>query len=507
MRFLFVAVVLLGALMGGCFGGADDLPREPPQLAMAELVCGISCNYQATVTPATRQANELTVAVNPTNPLNVIASGKDYTPEEAGECVWDGIYVTKDGGATWKNSNVPGSNWKRLRDPTAPLHPQLSRFWCATDPVVAFGPDGTAYWSIMPYQCDALSGSKTGRGILPDGGFNDWFWTCSSMYVLVSSDGGESWPVVREVDFGPRLEHDKQWMSVAPDGRVLLCWDRDPSYQLFGVVPGTNPAQQLRPGGVMTCSVSPDKGQSWATPTDVNPDWPGFFPWVDWTANNVAWMATIDGENVQVSSSTDGLRWSKPKTIGNYTDPPRGGEYGWPVLKGSAFRIFALPSLAIDRSNGPHAGSMYVTWFDHSSGNGEVMLSHSRDGLNWSLPRRISDDDPALGVDQFMPAVAVGPDGTVDVTWYDRRDDPAGHLFALYYSHSVDGGANFAPNLRVSTSLSDEQFSHHQNGMVFLGDYIDLDSSQGQAHAIWVDTRNGKADAYYATIARPSANR
>lgn len=508
MRWLSLTAVatLLVVGMAGCLDGSanEDAPHASKP---SRIVCAPTCNQQATVQPATRQANELSIAVNPTNALNLIAAGKDYTPNEAGECVWAGIYATHDGGQTWRNGNVPGSNWKRLTDPTAPIDPQLSRFWCATDPVVAFGPDGTAYWSVMPYQCDALSGSKTGRGVLPDGGLNDWFWTCSSMYVLVSEDGGATWPIVREVAFGPRLEHDKQWLSVAPDGRVLLCWDRDPSYQLLSLVDvGSNPAQQLAPGGVMTCSISSDRGRTWAPETDANPDWTGYFPWVDWDSRGTAWMASLDGEHVQVSWSQDGLTWSVPVPVGSYLDPPPGGEYGWPVLRGSDFRIFALPSLAVDRSGGPHDGSIYVTWFDHSGGQGDILLTYSRDGQTWSTPQRVHDDDPALQADQFMPAVAVGPDGTVDITWLDRRDDPANHLYTLYHTYSVDGGQTFATNRRVGEHLSDEQFSHHQNGMVFLGDYLDLDASHGRAHAIWVDTRNGKADAFVATIERPSAN-
>lgn len=496
-----LAALPLLALLAGCLGG----PAEPPE--GARLVCpdGV-CNSQATVAPATRQANELSIAVNPTDPLNILATGKDYTPEYAGDCVWDGLYVTHDGGRTWSNSNLPGSNWRRLAGHLDEPVTEFSRFWCATDPVVAFGPDGTAYWSVMPYQCDRLSGSKTGRGVLPEGGLNDWFWTCSSMYVLVSEDGGDTWPTVREVAFGPRLEHDKQWLSVAPDGRVLLCWDRDPSYQLFGAA-GPNPTQQLQPGGVMSCSVSADRGRTWSDPVDANPGWRGFLPWVDWDGEGRAWMAALDGERVLVSSSPDGLRWSDPVAVGTYQDPPPGGEYGWPVLRGSDFRVFALPSLAVDRTDGPHGGSVYVAWFDHSGGDGEVLFVASRDGgATWSQPRRIGDDDPARAVDQFMPALSVGPDGTLDATWYDRRDDPAGRLFDLYYTHSVDGGRTFAPDLRVSERSVDERHSHHQNGMVFMGDYIDLDSSDGHAHAVWVDTRNQKADAFVATLARPSAN-
>src|SRR5581483_5419431 len=107
--------------------------------SQAKLVCAPDCNHQATSSPATRQANELSVAVNPLNPKNIIATGKDYTPDQAGECVWAGVYTSMDGGATWKDQNVPGSPWAIKADPTkAGDRTPFTSFWCATDPVVRF---------------------------------------------------------------------------------------------------------------------------------------------------------------------------------------------------------------------------------------------------------------------------------------------------------------------------------------------------------------------------------
>lgn len=512
MRAALLATLLV---LAGCLTQqAQDGPGADDAKSAARLWCvnetaGSRCNFEATLLPQTRQANELSIAVNPTNPLNILATGKDYTPDEAGDCVWSGIYTTFDGGLTWINQNVPGSNWKKLNNPNAPTYPEsFSRFWCATDPVVAFGPDGTAYWTVMPYQCDRLSGSKTGRGTLPSGGFNDWFWTCSSMYVLVSHDGGKTWPEWKEVAFGPRLEHDKQWIATAPNGNVLLCWDRDDNYQLRQ---GT-PADQVQPGGnTVVCSVSKDKGKSWddgeANDADkyatMNKDWSGFLPGLDYGPDNTAYAVLLDDKNVLATRSADGLKWDKPTIIGPYKLPPAGGEYGWPVLKGSAFRALNIPLLAVDRSNGTFAGSLYAVWFDHSAGNGDIRVAASRDkGNTWELLPTPHDDATDSTVDQFYPAISVGPDGTVDVSWWDRRIDPAHHLFDVFYTYSKDGGKTWAPNLRVSEKSSDEQYSRHQNGMIFLGDYRDQESSSRGAHLVWVDTRNGKADVFTALVER-----
>jgi hypothetical protein len=147
---------------------------------------------------------------------------------------------------------------------------------------------------------------------------------------------------------------------------------------------------------------------------------------------------------------------------------------------------------------------------DASSGQGRTMFAASHDGgKTWTKAAWVHDliaDDSTQRGDQFMPAVSVGPDGTVDLTWMDRRDDPKNHLFDCYYAFSLDGGRTFSAALRVSNVSSDEQYSHHQNGAVFLGDYRQVASGPGAAHPVWVDTRNHKADVFTATIQRPGAN-
>lgn len=508
MRLPILAAAILAA---GCVSPSGLGPDVAGDGAgSASLACiGDVCNFVATPEPD-RQGNELSVAVNPLDPLNIIATAKDYTPDEAGDCVWAGVYTTLDGGKTWRTQNVPGSPWKRLKDPTLPLTP-FSKFWCATDPVVAFGPDGRAYWTVMPYQCDPLTGSKTGRGVVPGsrvtgggGGFNDWAWSCSAMYVLVSDDGGLTWPVekARMIAEGPRLVHDKQWLAVSPQGdTVLLCWD----YQGGGSTsPGDPPYHAPSEYGVV-CSVSRDRGDTWSRFEYASTA--GAYPWIEFGPDGRVWMVLTDGfqeGQFLVLSSGDGLAWSEPVEVATFVNADGVNDHGWPALEGSMFRIVPDASIAVDRSTGPFAGRVYVCYFDHAAGHGDAFVVWSDDGQNWSAPVRVNDD--AGEADQFMPVVSVGPDGTVDVSWQDRRDDPANHLFHTYYAYSVDGGATFSRNLRVTDVPSDEKWSHHQNGMIFLGDYRDGDSVRGQTTFVWVDTRHEKADVFVATVQRPSAD-
>lgn len=506
MLVRLVLVILMAILLTGCVSPLASKSNGPGRDA-AKLACRQgACDVQVTTSPATRQANELSVAVNPLDPLNIIATGKDYTPDQAGQCVWAGIYTTKDGGVTWKNANLAGSPWKRMSDPTQGDTP-FSKFWCATDPVVRFGPDGTAYWAVMPYQCDPGSGSKTGEGVLPFGGLNDFAFTCSAMYILVSTDGGMTWPLskAREIGTGPSLVHDKEWIAVAPDAKTLLyCWD----YTGQGSTAADGSAVPPAPAGVaagVVCSQSKDKGDSWSRFSFVTDK--GGAPAVDYDGTGRAWMVVTggdaDGAKHYVLSSTDGVKWSEPVQAATAKDPSSQNEHGRAVLNGSAFRVASFGSLGVDRSAGKFGGRVYLTYFDHAAGNGETMLVWSQDGKTWSKPARVNDDDG--GADQFLPAVSVGPDGTVDVSWQDRRDDPANHLFTTYYAYSTDGGVTFSKNLRVASAQSDEKYSHHQNGDVFLGDYRDMSSTKGRATMVWVDTRNSKADVFLATVERPGA--
>jgi hypothetical protein len=504
---LFATLMGLPALAGCVAPPPVQVPGTAAGPGALRCIGGV-CNFQATATPPTRQANELSIAVNPRNPLDILATGKDYTPDVAGNCTYAALYETKDGGATWTDENLPGSPWARAKDPSEPVTP-FSRYYCATDPVVAFGPDGTAYWSVQPYQCDPVSGSATGRGVLPKGGFNDWLYTCSAMYVLASTDGGATWPTVSLVAQGPLLAEDKDWLAASPDGNhVLLCWDYS-DWTAYGPEGGvgqpTDGATPVASPSGTVCSVSADRGKTWSPQTETGI--PGAYPWVDYASNGTVYMAatneSANGGTIVVSSSTDGLGWSKAVTVASFGMPSSQNEYGWPVLNGSGFRIVPTASLAVDRSSGPFAGSIYVSYFDFQKGQGHVRVVASHDGgTTWAA---VTEPSGATANDKFLGAVSVGPDGIVDASWYDRRDDPQNHLFNLYYGYSEDGGRTWSVPLRVSNVSSDEKYSHHQNGMIFLGDYRGAASTRGAAELVWVDTRNHKADAFVATALRGPA--
>ena len=114
-------------------GGFVEPPLLPLHSPKIPRVLSTEANVSAfenvnLVEPETDQLpvqNESSIAINPKNPMNIIASAVDY---RNGSSTW--VYVSADGAKTWKNINLgkPFVGWTSSNDPS-----------------VAFAADGTGY--------------------------------------------------------------------------------------------------------------------------------------------------------------------------------------------------------------------------------------------------------------------------------------------------------------------------------------------------------------------------
>lgn len=188
---VLVSVLLATPALAGCLGsdapgGGDGVDPEgvvkPDQAALAEappfstLLCvdgyrlapeatggnasGV-CNHRVTrpledpgrldVVTQHGPANEVSIAVNPLDPLNAAGGAKDYTVSyvsDVAECgeytVWMGTFHTMDGGLTWSNDLMRGFPGDERASP-------LAGNACNTDPVLVFDDDGTLWYSGLNY--------------------------------------------------------------------------------------------------------------------------------------------------------------------------------------------------------------------------------------------------------------------------------------------------------------------------------------------------------------------
>lgn len=346
--------------------------------------------------------------------------------------------LSKNGGRTWTEALVPGLT-----------HASGGAFQRASDPWVAYGPGGRAYY------CSLLFNETS-----PENG----------IYVSASQDGGRTWGPPVAVHTGDAANFDDKQAIVVDNGadspyrgRIHVGWDTVGTRQ------------------ILRMSWSGDGGASFSSAAELESGgWNiGVIPLVGPGGVVHAVWAHADGPQsplvLHVSRSEDGgATWSPPVQIAEMREADvrnlRTGEI--------------LPTAAVD----PRTGRLYVAWMDgrFTSGVPQVALSRSDDGgRSWSEPQRVSDgpgDAPS-----FTPALAVSGEGRVAVSYYSLRNDPSRQFLAdLYVALSKDG-ATFGPSRRTSTISFDVRFAAVAPTF-FLGDYQGLAAGRKLFYALWIGT-------------------
>jgi hypothetical protein len=151
--------------------------------------------------------------------------------------------------------------------------------------------------------------------------------------------------------------------------------------------------------------------------------------------------------------------------------------------------------IAVDRSGTATNNNVYMlasTTPDFSSGT-NVMFSRSTDGgLTFSAPHRVNDDPINPNKWHFFGTLSVGPNGRIDVVWYDTRNAVNNVDSQLFYSFSTDGGATWAPNIQVSDTFNPQAgFPQNQK----IGDYITIESDNTGGNVAYAATFNENPNA------------
>jgi hypothetical protein len=152
------------------------------RLLRPHRACRTLANISNDGPPADNGDNEVDIAVNPTNPSNMIAGSKDYGV--GGSC---GVGWTNDGGKTWSTDWLHG---------LTPEGGNPTYDYGAGDPSVGFLNDGTAIFT-----CNAWSNTKP-----------------TAIFVTTSADGGQTWASPRQV----ASANTKAGNLPSPDGGTLL---------------------------------------------------------------------------------------------------------------------------------------------------------------------------------------------------------------------------------------------------------------------------------------------
>lgn len=136
-------------------------------------------------------------------------------------------------------------------------------------------------------------------------------------------------------------------------------------------------------------------------------------------------------------------------------------------------------------------GTLYAAWADVRGQRtpARIAVSRSTDGTTWSLEQRadgqgaleffgaeLNTVHPGPTDDQFAPAIAAGPDGTVWVAWQDHATTPP----RVLVSRSTDGARTFSTPVAVDAAGTGAQL---RPAVVVASD--------GTVGVAWEDARTG----------------
>ncbi len=426
---------------------------------------------------------EIDAATDPNDPdrmaLAIIATPPPFRDDPPSDWqMWDALARTEDGGQSWEFAMLPGWPGDTQSEPSAFHGAQI-----LSDPIVMFLDDGTLLYSgiIVRESTSHLFVSRFAPGeMVPE-----------STAILARGALATQGPLHQvPTPFGS-LFTEKQQMALDPDtGNVYVAWEWRTTAATIG-------ATSL----VVT---STDGGRTWSDPVDLVSHGPTGraeraeeahqfpFPFVTPDGRvHVVWAESKSGALYQATSTDQAATFDEPRKL---LDTERPG----------------FPSVAVDRTGGPHDGTVYVAWWDNLDGTGsDVWLIKTMDnGTTWTDPVRVNQDPPGSENSRFYTTITVEPDGAVAILYMDERNAAGGGQYSAYVARSTDGGRSWNETRlageatdpdRVENSAEQPEYPLFPTRRTRVGDYNGLTWTENGLLAVWQDGRDGTSEVPYST--------
>ena len=397
-----------GATTGENTGSAGPYPTQ----------VGSQPPYPAAESKLVTDHSESDIRVDPTNANHLIGSTKWFSSAEGYNHLL-GFYESFDGGKTW---------------PTMGHVPGYEGFTDNTDPVGAFDAWGNYYQALLPYQFfyDSTGHKKYEVGNEPNPGISN-----EAVAVAVRKHGARlvtDWitthnglpDYVFTTNAGLGQEPDKEWIAIDRTIRFDGSRAYNRAYMMYvnfnghGSKPYAQTAKAYQDGSHSDWTPAVQLPNQNSTNNDTY-----LLPHID--PNGVVYtpMINYDSElsgccvDVLMDYSTDGgATWIGPSVAASnvHVPPLTGAGYNNTTFEDGIEETSAVGNHLV---NGGYP--VYIAYESKSTGFGNILLTASYDqGKTWTFPIQVNDNT-ATTVDEFQPNLAVAPDGTLSVSFYDRR--------------------------------------------------------------------------------------
>jgi hypothetical protein len=391
--------------------------------------------------------NEVDIAINPTNPQNLIAAWNDYG--NGNSC---GLGYSMNGGQTWHTDWLHG---------VTPEGGNPTFDYGAGDPSVGFLNDGTAILSCAAW------GASTSQP--------------SALFASRSTNGGQTWEPVQQLTFGKSLGHlqDHNMLTIDRYGNRALV-----AYTVWNGYAARSYAL-----------ISSDGGRTYQGPYEIASDY----------KKNAA-----DTFDVSLAGAPDGTvyatsgiwkhvqEWNEQAVVVSQMRP---GETKFtrsvkvrdlvPApynLPGEQWRTSMQASIGVDQG-----GTVYLLTGDYVTGNLDLYLAKSTDN-GATFPSQVNLTNDAN--DQVMAWLSVSPNGRLDTIFYDY-DEATGLMDAVY--GQVSGSTLLRTTLDTDID-GDAQPPRGPGGTPFWGDYIGIDSRDTVVALAWTCNGPLSQDVCSATL-------
>ncbi len=391
--------------------------------------------------PGTLNQTEVFITRHPSDPgiLWVSCNTLNFVPFFISE----GIYVSIDGGKTWRGSDScngppiayhggdPGITidhngtfiLTRLgRTPFVGLYSHFSN------------DNGMTFSSQKVISTDDLERAALATNTIPGTPgygrtYAGWIKFAHPFPMMFSytDNGAGSWSAPRQLNQPPRRSAGGD-VAIGPNGEVYICW---------AGVTDVSPFREVQAGFASSLNGG-----------------------ADWSINESAYA--MNGINGMLAE--------------------KGG-----------IRVNGLPAIAVDVTEGSRKGWIYVVTGEKglppAGSDPDIILHRSVDGgATWSPGIRVNQDPPDNGKIQYFPTIHIDIKGNIYVIFYDDRNTTSDSA-SVFLARSTDGGDTWK-----EYEISDRRFKPIPIGGLgqgYQGDNIDITSTPTHLWPVWMDNRTG----------------